>query len=536
MVFADALKSPIADVFRVEPGTEPVMWYDLIIVAILLFAAYRGLQRGVVYQIATIASVVLCFVFAEAISAAAGPYVPLEPPLNNWVIMVGAYIVFSFVAFGFARVLDGWMEKVKLKEFNRHLGAGFGLLKGLAFCLIITFFAVTMSDKARAALVDSKSAYYAAVIMDRIHPVMPEKMQGALDRYLAYFDKDKIQQQTPLDAFGTGLANGENSNAVGLDDLGPVGDIDLGAPTQPRSNTNNGFGGWDIFPNGSQNNANEPFTRNTTDTRPVMPEPDRTNPFLDNPFNTQPSQPTQPTNTNSSTVANDPYSVDAIIERFPWTLSGELERVIRGGLSVATPEQRRQMEQQLYNTAPGQIGDLARNWLNGNLPNTNASGMRTDSNGQPLQNGQPNGGFVEDIAGSIYDRATGNQTNPQQPDPKRDMVRGLAGQLWNQFGNQQQPQTNPQGQTADVNTLYRDIANFYARSVGGQANGYETSIRQQLSGQSQATVAAVLQDWRADITGQGTDPDPQTNRDTLLNVRIERVIRRLSAQPGGSAF
>lgn len=515
------------------------MWYDLIVLAILLFAAYRGLQRGVIYQIATIASVVLCFVFAQAISAAAAPYVPLDPPLNNWVIMVGAYVAFSFVSFGAARVLVGWLEKAKLNELNRHLGAGFGLLKGLLFALVITFFAITMSPKAREALRDSRSAQYAAVIMDRIHPVMPEKLQGALDNYLAYFDKTKLRapNSNPNGGFGTGVVNGTD------DFLGGLGEIELGQPGQSTNNSgNNGFGfdwGRGSAQNNSQQNnsnnntnqadpfnfdpfsSNEPFANNSIDRRPAMAPPERPNPF----GQASQSQPvTQPSND---------FQIDEIIDRLPVTLSGEIERLVRQGLGSATPEQRVRMEQQLNRSSPSSFGDVARSWI------ANQRNPSQPSNDFPTNQQQPSngGGFIDNIAGSIYDRATGSNDNSGQSNPARDMFKGMARDFVNdQFGSQQN--TNPANtpRTQDAASLVRSLSGFYARQNGGQAANYESSIQSRLQGLSQQAATAVLQDWNADVTGQGVDPNPATNGNTRIDERIQRVMQQLSAQPSSDAF
>ncbi|REJ92525.1 MAG: hypothetical protein DWQ34_00340 [Planctomycetota bacterium] len=164
------------------------MWYDIVVLAVLAYTTIRGASKGAVWQLAAIAGVVLCFVFAESISAAAGPYVKLEPPMNNWVVMIGAYLVFTFISFGVARLLTDWIEKVKFGEFNRHLGALLGFVKGVALCLVATFFIVTVSDGAREMLRHSHSGYAAAVIMDRLHPVMPEKIRDALDKYIHQLD------------------------------------------------------------------------------------------------------------------------------------------------------------------------------------------------------------------------------------------------------------------------------------------------------------------------------------------------------------
>ncbi len=124
------------------------MWYDAVVVAILLFTTVRGAMRGVIWQLAGLAGLVVCVVFAESISAAASPYVALQEPLNEWVVMFVAYLGFSFLAFGLARLMQEAIDKAELKEYDRHLGAVFGLIKGVAFCLVLTFFIVTVSENA----------------------------------------------------------------------------------------------------------------------------------------------------------------------------------------------------------------------------------------------------------------------------------------------------------------------------------------------------------------------------------------------------
>lgn len=171
------------------------MWYDIFVVAVLIVGMVRGAVRGVVWQLAGIAGIVLCLVFAETISHIGSPLVNLEPPLNQWVVMFVAYLFFSFLSFGFARLINTALEKAELKEYNKHLGAIFGLVKGAALCLVITFFLVTLSETTRDMLRSSRSARYAAIVMDRLHPVMPEKLRGALDKYIHDLDAPDLDLQ-----------------------------------------------------------------------------------------------------------------------------------------------------------------------------------------------------------------------------------------------------------------------------------------------------------------------------------------------------
>jgi uncharacterized membrane protein required for colicin V production len=163
------------------------MWYDFAVLGVLVYCMARGASRGLVFQLATIAGIILCLMFAETFSGIVGPHISLQPPLNEWVTMFGAYLFFSFIAFGAARMLTKGIEGAGLKEYNSHLGAVFGLAKGVVVCLVATFFLATL-DATHNVIANSRSGYYAAVTMQRLHPIMPEKLHDALNRYIHSLD------------------------------------------------------------------------------------------------------------------------------------------------------------------------------------------------------------------------------------------------------------------------------------------------------------------------------------------------------------
>ncbi|HUG90555.1 MAG TPA: CvpA family protein [Planctomycetaceae bacterium] len=168
------------------------MWYDLVVLAILVLATIRGAVKGIVWQLAVIAAIVLCFAFSESLSLAVAPHIGLDPPLNRWVTMFALYVVFAFVAFGVARWLRAWIEKAKFVEFDRHLGAVFGLIKGAVIALVATFFVVTLADRApglRDAVFHSYSGQAAAIVMDHLHPVMPRELHDVLEPYIHRLDR-----------------------------------------------------------------------------------------------------------------------------------------------------------------------------------------------------------------------------------------------------------------------------------------------------------------------------------------------------------
>jgi len=163
-------------------------WYDAIIVIVLLYATARGAQKGLILQLAWIVALVLMFVFAKKISPVLMPYLPAEEPLNRWLSMLIVYILFAFVAFAAAHKVGDWMERLKFMDVNRHLGGLFGLVKGAVFALVLTFFLVTLSDSARDVVLKSHSGFAAAILMDRLHPMMPEEIHEVLEPYIHKLD------------------------------------------------------------------------------------------------------------------------------------------------------------------------------------------------------------------------------------------------------------------------------------------------------------------------------------------------------------
>ena len=160
------------------------IWYDAIILALLIFCAWRGASKGFAWQVATIGAIVLCFVFAEKASLILAPLITVDPPLNRWIAMFALYIGASFVSFAVARMIRGTLKKWQFEEFDSHLGAVFGFIKGVAFALVITFFAVTLSESLRGQVLASHSGYAAGQILVAFHPVMPDEFHGVIDPYI----------------------------------------------------------------------------------------------------------------------------------------------------------------------------------------------------------------------------------------------------------------------------------------------------------------------------------------------------------------
>jgi uncharacterized membrane protein required for colicin V production len=165
------------------------MGYDFGMLALVAWTTIRGAAKGMAWQLAAIAALVLCFLFATPLSLVVAPAISLEPPLNRWVAMLGIYLAFSFGCFAVARMFRGWLEAAKFEEYDRHLGALSGFLKGATICLVISFFAVCLSEPSREFALHSYSGQLAVKVLDRLPLIMPAELDAILAPSLRRFDE-----------------------------------------------------------------------------------------------------------------------------------------------------------------------------------------------------------------------------------------------------------------------------------------------------------------------------------------------------------
>ncbi|MFH1303423.1 MAG: CvpA family protein [Planctomycetota bacterium] len=281
------------------------MWFDLLIVGILFYAVWKGASKGVVWQLAAIAALVLCFAFAESLSLQLAPVINVKPPLNRWIAMLVIYIGFSFVSFTLARSLKTAIDSMKFNEFDRHLGAVLGLLKGVIFSLFLTFFLITISESARAAVLTSHSGYAAAVILNEMAPVMPKEFHEVLDSYL----------------------------------------VKLNHPGVPLHHDHEGIFDEDHDHQGD----NSPFPSGLKD--------------LPNPF----FRGSEGDGSNIRTTNQEPL-LNEILNSIPVYLRGELEDKIIDAFNSTAPENRTEFAKQLQSRIPGVLRGVTDDWQNGQPP------------------------------------------------------------------------------------------------------------------------------------------------------------------------
>ena len=300
-----------------------MVWYDIVVLVLLVYTAWSGAQRGLVTQLAWIAALVLCFKFADKLAPVIEPQINVEQPLRHWIAMFVLYLGFSLGSFLVARILHSWMEQAKFKDFDRHLGGLFGLIKGAVIVLVVTFFAVTLSDTLKAAVLQSNTGKAACYILDSVEPITPE-----------YFHEYLVKYQEEL----AGIHHNH-------DELGPdsssFSDF-IGGGGQASGNGTGEQGGGLNLPN--------LWTGLTGG-----------------------SQATEPNPAYSPDPANPP-SFDEMWRRLPGQLQEQMGQQIRDQWNSSTPEQKQNLVNNLGRSFQAEIPEVVSDFLGAVRPASSSQG------------------------------------------------------------------------------------------------------------------------------------------------------------------
>jgi uncharacterized membrane protein required for colicin V production len=163
--------------------------YDGVMALIVLFATVHGYWKGATWQIAPIMSLVLGYMVAMPMSVSTAHYFG-DPPQNRLFALVTIYIGVSMVVYLLVRSFREGIEKAKLTEFDRHLGALLGALKGILLTLAITVILLIYSSIARDLILKSESSSIAAKIINAVYPILPKAMHQILSPYLRQLDRE----------------------------------------------------------------------------------------------------------------------------------------------------------------------------------------------------------------------------------------------------------------------------------------------------------------------------------------------------------
>ncbi|MDB5388089.1 MAG: Colicin production protein [Planctomycetaceae bacterium] len=489
------------------------MGFDLFILAILLVTTIRGAAKGVAWQLAGIAALILCFMFATPLSLTIAPMIKLDPPLNRWVAMLGIYLVFSFGTFAVARGFREALEKAKFVEFDRHLGALFGLFKGAIIALVITFFCVAMSRQARDVILKTYTGYASAHIMNAIDPVMPKELHAILEPY--------IHQ---LDAVDPELAvEREQRDQEVFNEEGPPAPGGVIPRTTSRGYRPTGRNPQQLESEGPRAVPRDPFQDGESELGAPRAGAAANPPQLNDP-------------------EQEPEVVPATDSAFGWLndlphLAAKITPAIKKKLFQAfqntAVEHRDEFINTLKKTSPSAVPQVAQAWINGR-PAAQATEDPFESPAPPKAMRRPQPPIqmenepepdTEPVPPPRPLKNSANRIRQPVPDTN-DFNQGQENGPF-QARTNRQPVPTPMNQNPQRHQLLLGIAKVFSSRKVEQAQKM-TEIETLFLGLPDPVVVGVLEDWLSDLRGADPDPDPQTDLATTLNVRIARQVDALN--------
>ena len=247
-------------------------FYDIIVLIVLFGSMFFGYSKGLAWQIASVAAVVVSYIAAVRFRGQVAQYVQAEPPFNNIAAMLIIFVASSLIIWLAYAYINRSLEKAELDGFNRQIGALVGAVLGVLLIMVITMFAVSLlGQTAHDSIHNSRLGRYVVRGISVVHAFVPEDFEASLDPHF-----DKFYQQighTSGQPLGTSYPTfqGLPQGAVSGGSQYPSGqtfnsNINSGNQTsyqgnwspvtQPAQNTyqNSGY----------QNNAYQPNTNQTT--------------------------------------------------------------------------------------------------------------------------------------------------------------------------------------------------------------------------------------------------------------------------------
>jgi len=160
--------------------------YDIIMLVVLGIATFMGAIKGFAWQLASLASIVVSYFVAYTFRNDVAKLIHAQEPWNGFLAMLLLYAGSSFIIWVVFRLLSNAIDSMRLRDFDRHMGALMGLGKGVLYCLLITMFAVTLlGPRQQQAIVDSRSGSYISQILSATNGIVwPKEVEQIVRPYL----------------------------------------------------------------------------------------------------------------------------------------------------------------------------------------------------------------------------------------------------------------------------------------------------------------------------------------------------------------
>jgi uncharacterized membrane protein required for colicin V production len=157
--------------------------YDGVMAGLVVLGMIWGAWRGVVWQVAGLASLIVGYSVAHPASAQLAPHLPGEPVVARALGMLIVYAAVSAAIFAVAWMIRAALRRLRFEAFDRHLGMVLGGLLGALVGLIGTLFVVSLAPETRAPVFGSPTGRLVGRVMDVVGPALPGEARQVLSPF-----------------------------------------------------------------------------------------------------------------------------------------------------------------------------------------------------------------------------------------------------------------------------------------------------------------------------------------------------------------
>lgn len=147
--------------------------YDAVMVVMLLAGMAWGAWRGLSWQVASIASLILGYALGVPLSAQLAPKFPGNPLAARGLALLVCYAGISGGVFFAAWLVRAVLRRLKFEVFDRHLGMCLGGIEGILLGMIGTLFVVSLAPGSREPIFTSTSGKMVGRVFATIEPILP---------------------------------------------------------------------------------------------------------------------------------------------------------------------------------------------------------------------------------------------------------------------------------------------------------------------------------------------------------------------------
>jgi len=163
-------------------------FYAVAMLVILLGSVWFGFWKGLAWQIASLAAIVVSYFVAVNFRGQVAQYIQAQEPFNRIAAMLILFLGTSVVIWIIYGRVKGSLKRMELRGFDRQIGALVGGLKGAILCMVATIFAVSLLGKnAQLAIDSSKLGPYVVEGIAKASAFVPTDFNQFIQPHLDFF-------------------------------------------------------------------------------------------------------------------------------------------------------------------------------------------------------------------------------------------------------------------------------------------------------------------------------------------------------------